>query len=447
MNVSKILKMLGLGFVGILMIGMSCPDRLGTITGKVIDSITEEPLSGVTVSTEPATKSDLTDTKGEFNIYDIEPGEYTVKYHKEGYLEGEQTVFVREDEVVRADFAHRPMEGIIFGQITDVSTDLPIRGASVTTTPPTMSVTSDEDGNYTLGPIGVDPYTVTVTKPDYEDGVKSVTLEPGDEKRVDFQLIPSLAPTVTITYGPQDKPIIPTIPTSEVEFRWEGNIATVRYKYRVANSIYYSDFWKTDASSVLLKDLDESPPDVFYTFTVIAIAEDGRESTPDQRKFRVDAIHGPAVWIKPRRVEIKDVRVNPGFRLSLMAEEVSDLLLAHLIIRFDKDKLKVQPGGIEKGDFLTKNSDESHLVFFPSDIEEAVAKANSEGVLTMDMAILQKDRPPAVSGSGVLATLRFNAIVEGQTVSVRFDGETKLRDSENSDMTLTGRYGSTVEIK
>ena len=250
---------------------------------------------------------------------------------------------------------------------------------------------------------------------------------------------------VIINQGPQEEA---TIHTSEITFGWEANIVPDGYKYRVEGSSYYGDFTGTEEGSVILKDLDESPPDVpdvFYTFTVIAIKDD--KSASDQRRFRMDCIRGdPAVWIKPRKIKIE---YNTEFRLSLMAEEVSDLLLAHLIIRFDQTKLKVQPGGIEKGDFLTKNSDESHLVFFPGDddIEEAVAKANREGLLPIDMAVLQKDRPPAVSGSGVLATIRFNARVNGQTTSVTFDGETKLRDSENTTMALSGRYGSTVEIK
>ena len=275
-----------------------------------------------------------------------------------------------------------------------------------------------------------------VTAADYRDASKEVHLEPGDRKPVDFHLVPSPTPKVTITRGPEDGA---TLSTPEVTFGWEGNTAT--YRYRVVSSAYYKDFRDTDESSVVLEELDEGPEHTSYTFEVIAVDEDGKESPPAARVFRVDAIRGPAVWLRSRRVQIPDPSVSPEFTLEVMAEEVVDLLMAHIVVRFDAERVKVRK--VDWGDFLSSKSDPEHLLFLPSEVLEA----NTRGVLIVDMGVLQSNGSPAVSGGGVLARIRLSVLVRSQETEIDFAPETKLVDARNEDMALKAKIGARIEIR
>ena len=439
---TELWKWMSIVVVGLMAMQLRCgktsEPEIGDITGTVMDSITGEKLPGVTVSTDPATMSVHTSSQGEFTISGVPVGEYDVKYHKDAYQDAvsEQKIYVRKNEAAQADFQLRPLKGIVFGRITDAKTGRAVAGASITATPGIGSLTSDVDGNYQTDPIAIGSYMVTFKATDYKDASKNVYLQPGDRIRVDVQLEPSPSSKVTITRGPEDGA---TLSTSEVTFGWEGNTAT--YRYRVVSSAYYKDFRDTDESSVVLEDLDESPEHTSYTFEIVAVGEDGRESPPAARVFRVDAIRGPAVWLRSRRVLIPDPSVSPEFTLDVIAEEVVDLLMVHLVMRFDQNQVKIR--GVDRGDFLSSASNPDHLLFFPSDVLEA----NSSGVLIVDMGVLQSNGSPAASGSGVLAQIRFSVLVRSQETEIDFVPETKLVDARNEDMALKAKIGARVEIR
>ena len=84
--------------------------EIGDITGTVTDSLTGESLSGVTVSTDPATTSAQTDGQGAFTLSGVPAGEYVVKAHKEGYQDAvSEQKTVLKNEVTQADFPLRPL--------------------------------------------------------------------------------------------------------------------------------------------------------------------------------------------------------------------------------------------------------------------------------------------------------------------------------------------------
>ena len=58
--------------------------------------------------------------------------------------------------------------GNIEGRVQDASTNDPIAGASITTSPPTQSVLSGNDGTFTLNDVSTGNYTVEVSKTDYQ---------------------------------------------------------------------------------------------------------------------------------------------------------------------------------------------------------------------------------------------------------------------------------------
>lgn len=68
------------------------------IKGKVRDSITEEGISDVLISTTPSTKTAISDSTGKFIISDIEAGNYILHFLKKGYHHDSLAVNVGRNE-------------------------------------------------------------------------------------------------------------------------------------------------------------------------------------------------------------------------------------------------------------------------------------------------------------------------------------------------------------
>src|SRR6056297_2200532 len=73
------------------------------ITGRVTEQDSNEPLSGVSISTVPTTSSVTTDNDGNYSLSDIEPGKYTVTGSKSGYVNTSINVVADEGKEKIAD--------------------------------------------------------------------------------------------------------------------------------------------------------------------------------------------------------------------------------------------------------------------------------------------------------------------------------------------------------
>lgn len=74
-----------------------------SITGRVIDQESNEPLSGVSISTVPTTNSVTTDNNGNYSLLSINPGDYTVTGKKSGYINNSVNVVADEGKEKIAD--------------------------------------------------------------------------------------------------------------------------------------------------------------------------------------------------------------------------------------------------------------------------------------------------------------------------------------------------------
>ncbi|PKL81026.1 MAG: hypothetical protein CVV25_02250 [Ignavibacteriae bacterium HGW-Ignavibacteriae-4] len=90
----------------LLLLVASCSDDVAPTTpesttssvkGKVINYITDLPIEGVFVSTNPLTRSVKTDSEGVFILEDIDNGEYEIILQKYGYSEYSSTIKVNEN--------------------------------------------------------------------------------------------------------------------------------------------------------------------------------------------------------------------------------------------------------------------------------------------------------------------------------------------------------------
>lgn len=72
-----------------------------TLSGTVMDVVTEETLSGVEVTLQGEDKSATSNEEGQYSLADLEAGTYTILVEHEGYQEYSHSV-----EIVDGDVQH-----------------------------------------------------------------------------------------------------------------------------------------------------------------------------------------------------------------------------------------------------------------------------------------------------------------------------------------------------
>jgi hypothetical protein len=80
--------------------------------------------------------------------------------------------------------------GTLTGTVESAETDAPISRANVTTSPPTQSVLTGEDGTFSLGNIPTGNYTVTASKSDFGSRSVTVRVEEGQTANASILLEP-----------------------------------------------------------------------------------------------------------------------------------------------------------------------------------------------------------------------------------------------------------------
>ena len=234
------------------------------------------------------------------------------------------------------------------------------------------------------------------------------------------------SPYVSFEQAPKEGAILDS---ANVFIAWKGGDA---FSYQFAHRLDEEDWsdWTSDTSWRRL--LDEGP----HTFVLKGRYPPegdypGEESADLRCTFTVDAIHGPALWLKPRQA---DVRVGEIVTLSVMAEDMTDLMLAHLEVEFDGTRLSWVDA--EEGPFFSRN--DAEVVFL-------VKADQAQGRSILDLGAAG-GKPYGVSGSGAIAVLEFRASARG-TVEVTLTDSVKVRDSANRPLTLNTRERSFLIIQ
>lgn len=236
-------------------------------------------------------------------------------------------------------------------------------------------------------------------------------------------------PTIEIKEGPSDNT---TIYQSKVSFKWIGKYSDVDYKYsyQLDNSGWSA--WE----KLLVKDFDELYEGK-HIFSVKCKYLDNsayqyREEGPAQtRTFFVDAVKGPSLMIKPRSTKADK---DKTFQIQLMAEEVRDLVVAHLLLEFDDSMIQIA-NVPEKGNFLASNG--GTVAFFRDPPSQ-----NTIGISTG----VSIGNPVSVNGSGVMANILFKAVRIGKA-EIKYKKESLMRDSNNRAITLNSEIGCIVDIQ
>ena len=128
----------------------------GKIQGVVIDSKTNQPIEGVTISTNPGSSTVTTNAKGEYTIPDVKIGTVTINADKLNYTTFTTQVDVRQDQTTTANFSMSPASKVV-GTVT-LTGSLPDSNAVDVKSITTLSWKVDRQE-----PIDTITYQVTIT--------------------------------------------------------------------------------------------------------------------------------------------------------------------------------------------------------------------------------------------------------------------------------------------
>ncbi|WWB87080.1 carboxypeptidase regulatory-like domain-containing protein [Priestia aryabhattai] len=190
------------------------PIELGaTITGKVINAETKQPIFGATIQIinikNQIVGRATTDQLGRFTIHDILPGTYTIFVTTIGFIPADpQQIKVNSGEVLDLqtfELKQIPSStGAITGRVVDNSTSVPIANVRINLLDNqgqlAASTTTNEAGEYSFISLKAGTYTVVVDTDGYQAIPPSVTItiRQGETQRADFRLDPiELGATIT----------------------------------------------------------------------------------------------------------------------------------------------------------------------------------------------------------------------------------------------------------
>lgn len=153
----------------------SNPD-LVHLTGKVIDGETYLPLVGVNVALGGASSlTVLTDAQGIFNFEGLTPGSYSLSIAPADYAgitwQGEVSAGESRDlgdiAFIRLTTSENPATAFLQGRATDATTGEPLPGVLISVGGTTLSVLTDEAGNYLITGIDAGQVAVSAQKQGY----------------------------------------------------------------------------------------------------------------------------------------------------------------------------------------------------------------------------------------------------------------------------------------
>ncbi|MEM6325636.1 MAG: TonB-dependent receptor [Bacteroidota bacterium] len=119
-----------------LLLATSAFAQTGTLTGRVLDAQTADPIVGVAVILDGTTIGATTDLDGNYRISDVTAGESVIVARALGYTLARQTVVVQAGQTTTADFRLQPAR---LG-LGDVVVSAARRGAIVTSIPAKVTV-------------------------------------------------------------------------------------------------------------------------------------------------------------------------------------------------------------------------------------------------------------------------------------------------------------------
>lgn len=179
------------------------PPTTGTLNGKVINTSSREPLTGVTVSLAgtPAIAA-TTDSAGAFKLDNIPQGTQQIILSLNGYFTSSFVTTVTAGGISNLGtltLTSASSSGVIKGMIIDEATGLPLDGVFITLHPPSgnpvLAAVTSANGTYRIH-IAPEHYGIDASKEGYATIKDAFTISAGDV--LDFSpVLPTIPPSST----------------------------------------------------------------------------------------------------------------------------------------------------------------------------------------------------------------------------------------------------------
>ncbi len=141
----------------------------GTVTGKVVDASSNQPLGSVTVISGQLSATTM--NTGDFTLSDIPAGSQTITFTLAGYATASVIVNVTAGSIINLGtilLSQSPSTGIIKGAVTDASDGQPLSDVTISVTGSFIGSTStDIDGTFILTDVLPGSVTITALKTGY----------------------------------------------------------------------------------------------------------------------------------------------------------------------------------------------------------------------------------------------------------------------------------------
>jgi len=176
---------------------------------------------------------------------------------------------------------------------------------------------------------------------------------------------------------------------------------------------------------------------LFYKVQASDIAKNIAESKEQQVPIGVPAT--ASLQISPAQIAVEEL--NKDFTVDVRAENVKNLSIVRIVIKFEPEKLKFvsakAPDKNDKDALFYRSSDKVSFLVNPRAPDDEI-----------DISTSILGGKGSVDGSGVLAKITFQAISEGET-RLTIDKSSVFRDSKNQNIPLKeeNRKGAVINIK
>lgn len=170
----------GILFFSPKMTALTQEPSVGTVTGRVVDSTTNQPVSGVFVELLSNGATIRTDAAGNFTLTNVPAGSQTIIFMLAGYTDVTVTANIVGGAINNLGtiaFSPNPTTGVIRGTVTDASNNQPLSGVTVAISGPSNgSFTTGSDGNFIFTKVNPGAVTITVSKTGYLTVTGSVSV-------------------------------------------------------------------------------------------------------------------------------------------------------------------------------------------------------------------------------------------------------------------------------
>jgi len=226
-----------------------------------------------------------------------------------------------------------------------------------------------------------------------------------------------IAPQISITTSPNEGE---TVSSAQFTFSWDGNRDGMLYRYALDQR--WSG-WKENQKIVTIQHMDEGA----HAFNVQSSYSSGDSSSVASVSFIVDAVKGPSLLFFPR---FSQAGVGQTLQLSLLAEEVTNLSGAEIVLSFDASIIEIV--NITKGELFNELG---QIIF--------IEDHSSSNTVTISTAVWGENKPTA-NGTKSLAEIQVKVKQTGSTV-IEIQNSSSLRDPNNQEITINQSIGGIIE--